>query len=183
MMKRTMLWAVLSISIVVLSVSSAQAQSAWGGGCNPSSGNRACIGLVWPTLYADFYLDDWTGVDPDGYAVVYICVLGDACYYRYWAYTDHLGHYPVADLDVPVDDGSAYFLVAFYDEVEEHGVISYLESPYQYWSNPSPLVLVTPTPAMPHSPLRLGTHDARETPWPPTRWARFATVRRDTFGS
>jgi hypothetical protein len=137
MMKRTLLWAALSVSVVILSASNAQAQSASGGGCNPaSSGNRACIALVWPTLSADFYLDDWTGVDPSGYAVVWICVLGDACYYQYWTYTDHLGHYSAANMNVPDDNGTAYTFVAFFDTDETHGTISTLSSPYQYWSNP-----------------------------------------------
>jgi hypothetical protein len=136
MTKRVRLAVIFVAVMMVMSIADrAQAQAAWGGGCDPAtSGNRACIGLIWPTLYGDFYLDDWNGVDPDGWADVFFCFPGQTgCYIKYTTYTNYLGHYPVAQMDVPFSSGNGYTVVHFYDA--EGNFISYLVSPLQYWAS------------------------------------------------
>jgi hypothetical protein len=58
--------------LLAVSASEAHAQSAWGGGCGSDAGMQACIGMVWPTLYADYYMQQ----SPPGtaYTETYICV-------------------------------------------------------------------------------------------------------------
>lgn len=102
-----------------------------GGGCTDSSGAASCISYSGrnQAILADFYVTSWSGVDSVGTAVVYIVDNGNS-HYMYSVPTDHIGHYPVAQLGVGAT-GTASTIVNFYNR--SGGYLFSVYSPIQYY--------------------------------------------------
>lgn len=127
-----LLFLVLGLSFAV--PDTARAQVADGGGCAGQFDTDICIactGVGYPlTTHSNFFVNDFTTVDPYGYGSLYLCIDGVGCYYKYTAFTDHYGEYPTAYHQV-YGTGQATTEVDFYSYTS-----SYLTtgvSPVQYW--------------------------------------------------
>lgn len=119
-------------AVAVPSLAQAQPGQAWGGGCQEGGGTSSCISLDGSTLKGDFYVNNFSVVDSQGYADLYICVAGIGCDYEYTVFTNHTGHYPVADRTIPADEGEAWTLVVYWNRFG--GFIGQLASPSQFWA-------------------------------------------------
>ncbi len=121
--------ALLLFVFLVTFASTTSAQSAWGGGCAPGSGSLdSCIGLVWPTLYADFWVN---GPVPDtAFAEVFICVPGGSCTLKGYNYLPP-GQSSIYTQDVS-GVGSAFTRVKIWD-YNTYYLYATIDSPVQYW--------------------------------------------------
>ena len=136
-MSRVRLVVLLSAFLAIMAApKSAQAQVADGGGCDDLVGLgadicSACVGVGYPlTLHANFYVNDFTYIDPSGYGALYSCIQGEGCYYKYTVFTDHYGVYPTAYSYV-YGTGQSQNEVDFYTYYNSY--IGTGISPTQYW--------------------------------------------------
>lgn len=128
-MKRVSQLATILALLYAANPTEASAQSAWGGGCSSGGGSLdSCIGMIWPTLHADFYID---GPVPDNaFAEVFICITGGSCTQKGYdnlnqgqssVFTQNVSGSGSAFTRVKVWDASTFYLYATID------------SPLQYW--------------------------------------------------
>lgn len=106
----------LVLGLCLFARNNAHAQSAWGGGCAPDAPvnvSRACIGVVWPYLYGDFYIDNYWAFPSDSFAEIEICIVGGSCHYKGWTWINFSGHSGVVSHQIS-GAGEAYTHVRYY---------------------------------------------------------------------